>query len=139
MKRSTEGEQEPEKGDDIRANVEDPREAVHDKADRVAGETFEPVGASTGEFPAEKIASRRGRRTLTTGRGAFLVGAGILLSRIVGVIRQRVFAYFLGNSDAMDAFNAAFRIPNFLQNVFGEGALSASFIHVYVRLLAQDA
>src|SRR5205085_2495916 len=138
MKRSTEGEQEPEKGDDdIRANVEDPREAVHDKADRIAGETFEPVGAATGEFPAEKIASRRGRRTLTTGRGAFLVGAGILLSRIVGVIRQRVFAYFLGNSDAMDAFNAAFRIPNFLQNVFGEGALSASFIPVYARLLAQ--
>src|SRR5438105_7749753 len=138
MKRSTEGEREPEEGDGG-ANVEDPREAVHDKADRVAGETFEPVGASTGEFPAEKIASRRGRRTLTTGRGAFLVGAGILLSRIVGVIRQRVFAYFLGNSEAMDVFNAALRIPNFLQNVFGEGALSASFIHVYVRLLAQDA
>jgi putative peptidoglycan lipid II flippase len=38
----------------------------------------------------------------------------------------------------MDAFNAAFRIPNFLQNVFGEGALSASFIPVYARLLAQE-
>src|SRR5436305_2898120 len=76
MKRSTEGEQEPEEGDDSRANAADPREAVHDKADRVAGETFEPVGASTGEFPAEKISARRGRRTLTTGRGAFLVGAG---------------------------------------------------------------
>src|SRR2546430_14054681 len=138
MKRSTEGEQEPEEGDDSRANAADPREAVHDKADRVAGETSEPVGASTGEFPAERISTRRGRRTLTTGRGAFLVGAGILLSRIVGVIRQRVFAYFLGNSDAMDAFNAAFRIPTFLQNVFGEGALSASFTPVYARLLAQD-
>src|SRR5256714_4020197 len=140
MKRSTEGEQEPneESDDDSRANAEGPPEAVHDKADRVAGETFEPVGATTGEFPAEKIAPRGGRRTITTGRGAFLVGAGILLSRIVGVIRQRVFAYFLGNSDAMDAFNAAFRIPNFLQNVFGEGALSASFIPVYARLLAQD-
>ncbi|HEX8353555.1 MAG TPA: murein biosynthesis integral membrane protein MurJ, partial [Pyrinomonadaceae bacterium] len=72
------------------------------------------------------------------GRGAFLVGAGILLSRVVGVVRQRVFAYFLGNSDAADAFNAAFRIPNFLQNVFGEGALSASFIPVYAGLLAPD-
>jgi putative peptidoglycan lipid II flippase len=37
-----------------------------------------------------------------------------------------------------DAFSAAFRIPNFLQNVFGEGALSASFIPVYAKLLAQD-
>ena len=37
----------------------------------------------------------------------------------------------------LDAFNAAFRIPNFLQNLFGEGALSASFIPVYAALLAR--
>jgi putative peptidoglycan lipid II flippase len=54
----------------------------------------------------------------------------------VGVIRQRVFAHYLGTSDAAGAFSAAFRIPNFLQNVFGEGALSASFIPVYAKLLA---
>lgn len=107
-------------------------------ADLAAGETFAQVGEATGEFTAAKTTGRREPKTLATGRGAFLVGAGILLSRIVGVIRQRVFAYFLGNSDAMDAFNAAFRIPNFLQNVFGEGALSASFIPVYAKLLAQD-
>jgi putative peptidoglycan lipid II flippase len=65
-----------------------------------------------------------------------LVGTGILISRIVGVIRQRVFAHYLGTSDAAGAFSAAFRIPNFLQNVFGEGALSASFIPVYAKLLA---
>ncbi|HET8623753.1 MAG TPA: murein biosynthesis integral membrane protein MurJ, partial [Gemmatimonadales bacterium] len=40
--------------------------------------------------------------------------------------------------DAADAFAAAFRIPNFLQNLFGEGALSASFIPVYAKLLAED-
>src|SRR5438067_6132517 len=66
-----------------------------------------------------------------------MVGAGILISRIIGVIRQRVFAHYLGFSDAAGAFNAAFRIPNFLQNVFGEGALSASFIPVYANLLAR--
>ena len=65
------------------------------------------------------------------------MGAGILLSRILGVIRQRVFAHYLGISDAAGAFDAAFRIPNFLQNVFGEGALSASFIPVYAKLLAK--
>ena len=110
-------------------------EGERGEADQIAGQTDVPVGTVTGEFPAEKLAE--GRKPQGTGRGAFLVGAGILLSRIVGVVRQRVFAYFLGNSDAMDAFNAAFRIPNFLQNVFGEGALSASFIPVYARLLAQ--
>jgi putative peptidoglycan lipid II flippase len=70
-------------------------------------------------------------------RHAFLVAAGIFLSRIAGLIRDRVFAHYFGNSDAADAFKAAFRIPNFLQNLFGEGVLSASFIPVYARLLAQ--
>lgn len=48
-----------------------------------------------------------------------------------------MLAHFLGLTDAADAFAAAFRIPNFLQNLFGEGVLSASFIPVYVRLQAQ--
>lgn len=74
----------------------------------------------------------------STGRSAFLVGAGILISRIVGLVRQRIFAHYFGTSAEGDAFSAAFRIPNFLQNVFGEGALSASFIPVYAKLLAQD-
>ena len=69
---------------------------------------------------------------------AFLVAAGILLSRIAGLIRTRVIAHYFGNSDAADAFNAAFRIPNFLQNLFGEGVLSASFIPVYAALLARE-
>ena len=62
-----------------------------------------------------------------------MVAAGILLSRIVGLVRNRVFAHYFGTSDAADAFNAAFRIPNFLQNLFGEGVLSASFIPVYAE------
>ena len=68
---------------------------------------------------------------------AFLVGAGIFLSRIAGLIRTRVFAHYFGLSDSADAFAAAFRIPNFLQNLLGEGVLSASFIPVYSRLLAE--
>ena len=68
---------------------------------------------------------------------AVLVAAGILLSRVAGLIRERVFAHYLGNSDAAGAFKAALRIPNFLQNLFGEGVLSASFIPVYARLLAE--
>ena len=68
---------------------------------------------------------------------ASLVASGMLLSRIAGLIRARVFAHFLGASVAADAFSAAFRIPNFLQNLFGEGVLSASFIPVYARLNAE--
>lgn len=72
-----------------------------------------------------------------TGRFAFWVAAGIFLSRVAGLIRDRVFAHYFGNSEAADAFRAAFRIPNFLQNLFGEGVLSASFIPVYAGLIGQ--
>jgi putative peptidoglycan lipid II flippase len=69
---------------------------------------------------------------------ASLVAAGIFLSRIAGLIRDRVFAHYFGNSAAADAFRAALRIPNFLQNLFGEGVLSASFIPVYANLMARE-
>jgi putative peptidoglycan lipid II flippase len=69
--------------------------------------------------------------------GAGLVASGILLSRIAGVIRQSVFAHYFGNSGAADAFTGGFRITNILQNLLGEGVLSASFIPVYSRLLGE--
>ncbi len=68
---------------------------------------------------------------------AFLVASGIMLSRMAGLVRESVFAYFFGNSAAADALKAAFRIPNLLQNLFGEGVLSASFIPVYANLMAR--
>src|SRR5438477_10857013 len=92
-----------------------------------------PFNTGTEDSPTETPATQK-----STGRRAFMVGAGILISRIVGLVRQRVFAYYFGTSAAGDAFSAAFRIPNFLQNIFGEGALSASFIPVYANLLAHD-
>ena len=68
---------------------------------------------------------------------AGLVAAGVLLSRISGLVRATIFAHFLGNSAAADAFQAGFRIPNILQNLLGEGVLSASFIPVYSKLLGE--
>lgn len=77
------------------------------------------------------------RRAERTGRFAALIALGILLSRLFGLVRQRVFGHYFGTGDAADAFNAASRIPNVLQNLFGEGVLSASFIPVYSALLAR--
>ncbi len=65
------------------------------------------------------------------------VGVGIFLSRVAGLVRERAIAYYLGLSPAAGAFRAALRIPNLLQNLLGEGVLSASFIPVYARLLAE--
>jgi putative peptidoglycan lipid II flippase len=64
-----------------------------------------------------------------------MVAAGILLTRLLGFVRERVFAHYLGNGPAADAFRAALKIPNVLRNLLGEGTLSASFIPVYSRLL----
>jgi putative peptidoglycan lipid II flippase len=77
------------------------------------------------------------KQTPSSGGAAWLVGAGILLSRLAGLIRQRVLGYYLATSPAADAYTAALRIPNFLQNLLGEGVLSASFIPVYAALRAR--
>src|SRR5688500_12898728 len=69
---------------------------------------------------------------------AALVAAGILISRIIGLVRERVFGFYFGVTNEADAFRAAFRIPNLLQNLFGEGVLSASFIPIYASLVAHE-
>jgi putative peptidoglycan lipid II flippase len=74
---------------------------------------------------------------MSSRRAPVLVAAGILLSRLAGLARESAIAAFLGRTFAADAFSAAMRIPNVLQNLLGEGVLSASFIPVYSRLLAQ--
>lgn len=81
--------------------------------------------------------SRSGSTPPRTGRSAAFVAAGILFSRIAGFARSLVFARYFGTGVEADAFNQSFRIPNLLQNLFGEGALSASFIPVYSSLIAR--
>ena len=89
-----------------------------------------------GAAPISKEGTAANRSRLGPNLAA-VVAAGILLSRIAGLIRESIFAHYLGNSAAADAFKAGFRIPNILQNMFGEGVLSASFIPVYSRLLSE--
>lgn len=72
-----------------------------------------------------------------SGRSAALVALGILLSRVAGLARQKLFAHLLGSGLEAAAFSAATRIPNVLQNLLGEGVLSASFIPVYAGLRAK--
>jgi putative peptidoglycan lipid II flippase len=87
--------------------------------------------------PGPVTPERSPEQPMRSGRYAVLVAAGIFLSRIAGLVRERIFSHYFGLSDAGDVFKAAFKIPNFLQNLFGEGVLSASFIPVYARLLAE--
>ena len=75
--------------------------------------------------PAEKPSSAKSSR---------LVAIAIFLSSCAGLVRESVISRYLGTGPAADAFKAALRIPNMLQNLLGEGVLSASFIPVYARL-----
>lgn len=124
----------------------DPLKPTEDRGDA------EETDRSLPEFPApqadevteaappieRRAATRPATRAIDRSKGAaFLVGAGILLSRLAGLIRQTMMARYLGADFAADAFNAAFRIPNLLQNLFGEGVLSASFIPEYSGLLGR--
>ncbi len=64
------------------------------------------------------------------------VALGILLSRLTGLIKERVIGHYFGNSAVIGVFRASFKIPNLLQNLFGEGVLSAAFVTVYAKLRA---
>ena len=117
----TDSRRDGERGDDlppVPAAASDPAPAVAAPPTEAEIDDATPSAGVT-------AASSRG------GRGALLVGAGIFVSRIAGLVRGRVLAHYLGIEDAADAFTAAVRAPNFLQNLLGEGALSASFIPVY--------
>ena len=84
------------------------------------------------EAPITPPAAKQG------GGAAFRVALGILISRLTGLVRERVIAHYFGNSAVADVFRAAIRVPNLLNNLFGEGVLSASFVTVYAKLRAQQ-
>ena len=71
-------------------------------------------------------------------KAAGVVGAATLLSRTLGYIRDAVIAWYFGAGHSSDAFIAAFRIPNLLRKLFGEGAISNAFIPVLTDYLTKD-
>ena len=68
-------------------------------------------------------------------RSAGVIGIATMTSRVLGLIRDQVLAYFFGAGDAMDAFRIAFRLPNALRDLFSEGALSAALVPTFARTL----
>jgi putative peptidoglycan lipid II flippase len=79
----------------------------------------------------------RGETTQVT-TAALIVGGAALASRVVGILRDRVLASTFGAGDVLDAYFAAFRVPDFLYNLVILGALSAAFIPVFTQYLEQD-
>src|SRR3982751_4644124 len=69
-------------------------------------------------------------------RSAGVIGVATMTSRVLGLVRDQVLAYFFGAGDAMDAFRIAFRLPNVLRDLFAEGAMSAALVPTFTRALA---
>ncbi len=120
-------------------------------ADQIAAHAVEPApapdpGAPAGETPGAaggEAAGAAGGEHLgaakapSVARGAAFVTAGIILSRLVGLVRQRVQAHYFGTGPYADVLTAAFRLGNITQNLLGEGTLSATFIPIYAKLRAE--
>jgi putative peptidoglycan lipid II flippase len=71
-------------------------------------------------------------------KAAGVVGGATFVSRVLGLVRDAVMAYLFGATLTADAFYVAFRIPNLIRQLFGEGALAASFVPVYTNILEKD-
>jgi len=66
-------------------------------------------------------------------RSAAIVGISVMGSRLMGVVREQIFAFMFGTTMFADAFIAAFRIPNLLRDLFAEGALSTAFTTTFTK------
>ncbi|HEV2230409.1 MAG TPA: murein biosynthesis integral membrane protein MurJ [Steroidobacteraceae bacterium] len=71
-------------------------------------------------------------------RAASVVGLAVLCSRVLGLVREQVFAALFGGGRIMDAFTIAFRIPNLLRDLFAEGALSTAFVTTFSKTVATE-
>lgn len=71
-------------------------------------------------------------------KAATSVTIAVFVSRILGLIREQVLAYFFGAGKSMDAFVVAYRIPNLLRDLFAEGALGAAFVKVFASVLEKE-
>src|ERR687892_415584 len=98
-----------------------------------------PAGASTsegGQGPAEAREREGGHPRLARSAGVF--GLATITSRVLGLVRDQVLAFYFGAGDANDAFRVASRIPNLVRDLFAEGAMSAAFVPTFTRHLTTE-
>lgn len=86
---------------------------------------------------AEVIAPDSRTERLNT-KAAGVIGLAVMCSRVLGLIREQVFAALFGAA-AMDDFTVAFRIPNLLRDLFAEGALSTAFVTTFSKTIARES
>ena len=87
-----------------------------------------------GEVEGGELRARGGGRAHKLTRSAGTVSLGVMVSRVLGLVREQILAYLFPARTGLDAFYAAFRIPNLLRDMFGEGALSKAFVATFSEI-----
>jgi putative peptidoglycan lipid II flippase len=88
--------------------------------------------------PSEQKPEREQTAERLNTKAAGVIGLAVMCSRVLGLLREQVFAALFGAGAAMDAFTVAFRIPNLLRDLFAEGALSTAFVTVFAKTIARS-
>jgi len=83
------------------------------------------------ESESEPSSPQRATKQTSVARSAGIVSIAVMFSRVLGLVREMVFARYFGVGFIYDAYQVAFRIPNVLRDLFAEGALSAAFVKVF--------
>jgi putative peptidoglycan lipid II flippase len=86
-----------------------------------------PTAVAAAAAPTERLNTK----------AAGIIGLAVMCSRVLGLIREAVQASLFGGGGAMDAFTAAFRIPNLLRDLFAEGALSTAFVTTFSKTIVR--
>lgn len=112
------------------AEAKTPAVPAPTEPDQTANITSQDGSSPKTGSAAQKIT---GRQSGNVARSAGIVSLAVMASRVLGLVREMVFAYFFGASKsfANDAYVIAFRIPNLLRDLFAEGALSSAFVTVF--------
>jgi putative peptidoglycan lipid II flippase len=93
-----------------------------------------PANAAPAATPAPPEAPPNKVNTKAAG----IVGMAVMCSRVLGLIREQVFAWLFGGGKEMDAFIVAFRTPNLLRDLFAEGALSTAFVTTFSKKIQKE-
>jgi putative peptidoglycan lipid II flippase len=88
-------------------------------------------------MPAVAAIAADSRTERLNTKAAGIIGLAVMCSRLLGLLREQVCAALFGGGGAMDAFTAAFRIPNLLRDLFAEGALSTAFVTTFSKTIAR--
>ena len=102
-------------------------EVEHDQTGEMVKELADPSANTHTVEPAKEPLTRQ----TSVARSAGIVSIAVMFSRILGLIREQIFAFYFGAGFLYDAYVVAFRIPNVLRDLFAEGALSAAFVKVF--------